>query len=63
VAYGLSVAATIAGPWMQIAGNQRPDWDKYHVPPKARHGCMLPIRRDRHDALVGAFGTAPASLE
>ena len=56
VAYGLSVAATLDGPWFQPAGNQQPDWDKYHVPPKVRHGSMLPISRKQYDALVSAFG-------
>lgn len=58
VAYGLSVAATLDGPWMQVAGNQQPDWDKFRVPPKVRHGSMLPITRRQYDALVGAFGQA-----
>lgn len=56
VAYGLSVAASLDGPWFQVAGNQRPDWDKFHVPPKVRHGSMLPITRKQYDALVAAFG-------
>ena len=56
VAYGLSVAATLEGPWFQVAGNQQPSWDKYHLPPKVRHGSMLPIRRKQYDALVAAFG-------
>jgi len=55
VAYGLSVAAHLSGPWVQIAGGQRPDWDKYHLPPKARHGSMLPITRKQYDALVSAY--------
>jgi len=56
VAYGLSVAASLDGPWFQVAGNQRPDWDKFYVPPKVRHGSMLPISRAQYDALVAAFG-------
>jgi hypothetical protein len=56
VAYGLSVAATLDGPWVQVAGNQRPDWDKFRVPPKIRHGCMIPITRAQYDALVTRFG-------
>ncbi len=57
VAYGLSVAADLDGPWFQVSGNTRhADWDKYTVPPKARHGCMLPITRARYDAIVRAFG-------
>lgn len=60
VAYGLSVAATLNGPWFQVAGNQRPDWNKFYVPPKVRHGSMLPITRKQYDALVNAFGKGPA---
>lgn len=56
VAYGLSVAATLDGPWFQVAGNQQPSWDKYYVPPKVRHGSMLPITRQQYDALVAAYG-------
>jgi len=50
------VAASLDGPWFQVAGNQRPDWDKFHVPPKVRHGSMLPITLKQYDALVAAFG-------
>ena len=60
VAYGLSVAAALDGPWYQAAGNQRPDWEKFHLPPKVRHGSMLPITRKQYDALVGAFGKSLA---
>ena len=56
VAYGLSVAATLDGPWFQPAGNQQPSWDKYHVPAKVRHGSMFVISRTQYDALVTAFG-------
>ncbi len=55
VAYGLSVAALLEGPWFQPAGNQRPDWDKYSMTPKARHGSMIPISRKQYDAIRGAF--------
>lgn len=56
VAYGLSVAARLNGPWFQVAGNQQPAWNKFYVPPKVRHGSMLPITRRQYDALIGAFG-------
>jgi len=59
VAYGLSVASTLDGPWFQVAGNQRPEWNKYQVPPGVRHGSMLPISRKQYDALVRTFGTTP----
>jgi hypothetical protein len=55
VAYGLSVGATLDGPWFQVAGNQRPSWDKFHLPVTVRHGCMLPITRQQYDALLRAF--------
>ena len=61
VAYGLSVAASLEGPWFQAAGGQRPDWDKYHVPPKVRHGSMLAVTRKQYDALVAAFGKASSN--
>jgi hypothetical protein len=61
VAYGLSVAGSLNGPWFQVAGNQRPDWDKFYVPPKVRHGSMLPITRKQYDALVAAFGKESAN--
>lgn len=56
VAYGLSVGASLQGPWFQVAGNQQPSWDKYRLPPKVRHGSMLPITRKQYEALVAAFG-------
>lgn len=57
VSYGLSVAPSLEGPWYQVAGAMNhQDWDKYHVPPKARHGSMHPITRKAYDALVAAFG-------
>lgn len=55
VAYGLSVSASLDGPWFQAAGNQQPSWDKYNLPPKVRHGSMIPITRKEYDALVAAF--------
>lgn len=55
VAYGLSVAASLDGSWFQVAGNQQPSWDKYHLPPNVRHGSMIPITRKQYDALVKAF--------
>ena len=56
VAYGLSVTASLEGPWFQAAGNQRPDWNKYSLPAKVRHGSMIPISRKQYDAILGAFG-------
>lgn len=61
VAYGLSVASTLDGPWFQVAGNQRPSWDKFHLPPTVRHGSMLAITRQQYDALLRAFGKGNAA--
>jgi|SRR5579862_2457269 len=60
VAYGLSVASTLDGPWFQVAGNQRPSWDKFRLPPTVRHGSMLAITRQQYDALLSAFGKEKA---
>jgi len=60
VAYGLSVASSLEGPWFQVAGNQQPSWDKYYLPPKVRHGSMLPITRKEYDALVKNYGKEPS---
>jgi hypothetical protein len=57
VSYGLSVSADLRGPWYQISGYTfHEDWDKYSLPPKVRHGCMLPIPRAQYDRLVGVLG-------
>ncbi|MAT72148.1 MAG: glycosyl hydrolase family 43 [Planctomycetaceae bacterium] len=55
VSYGLSVAEQLTGPWFQVAGYQRPDWDKYSLPPRVRHGSMITISGKQYDALVDAF--------
>jgi hypothetical protein len=57
LSYGVSVASSPLGPWFQLSGytNMRA-WNKYEMPPKVRHGCMLPISRRQYDALVKAFG-------
>lgn len=63
VAYGLSVASHLQGPWFQVAGGMHHlDWDKYSLPPKVRHGCMLAITRKQYDALTSAFGKQGASM-
>jgi hypothetical protein len=57
VSYGVSVAAQLSGPWFQLSGNTQHDrWDKYQLPPKVRHGSMIPITKSQYDALVAAFG-------
>ena len=59
VSYGLSVATHLTGPWFQPAGYQKPEWDKYSLPPKVRHGSMLPISAKEYQALKAAFKNAP----
>jgi hypothetical protein len=60
VAYGLSVALTLDGPWYQVSGNTSVTaWNKYDVPRNARHGCMTTISKERYEALLAAFGDAP----
>ncbi|HUV66883.1 MAG TPA: hypothetical protein VMW24_23555 [Sedimentisphaerales bacterium] len=45
------------GPWYQIYGYTfNKNWDKYSLPPKVRHGCMIPIKRSQYDNLVRKFG-------
>jgi hypothetical protein len=57
VSYGLSVAADLDGPWHQISGYTFfSTWDKYALPPKVRHGCMITISRSQYDTLNAAFG-------
>ena len=55
--YGLSVALHPDGPWYQVSGDTRvADWNKFGLPPRVRHGCMLPISKGEYDGLVAAFG-------
>ena len=57
VSYGLSVASSLDGPWFQVSGHtSHKDWDKYVLPPKVRHGSMIPISEKEYEALVNAFG-------
>jgi hypothetical protein len=56
VSYGLSVAADLNGPWYQVSGYTMTDWDKYTLPPKVRHGCMIPVSRAQYDTILAAFG-------
>ncbi len=61
VGYGLSIATNLAGPWFQAAGGTAyRDWDKYRVPPKARHGSMIPISQKEYETLAAAFGPQEA---
>jgi len=57
VSYGLSVADQLDGPWYQISGYTfHSTWDKYSMPAKVRHGCMITISRDQYNELVARFG-------
>jgi hypothetical protein len=66
VAYGLSVATHLNGPWFQPVGYQKPDWDKYSLPPKVRHGSMLLISGTdggRKDCATLVKATRPAAAK
>jgi hypothetical protein len=57
VSYGLSIADNLNGPWYQASGYTfHSDWDKYSLPKKVRHGCMITISRGEYDQLVKKFG-------
>ncbi|RKD89835.1 glycoside hydrolase family 43 protein [Mangrovibacterium diazotrophicum] len=57
VSYGLSIADNMNGPWFQASGYTfYSDWDKYSLPAKVRHGCMITISRTEYDKLVEHFG-------
>lgn len=62
--YGLSMAPRIEGPWYQLSGNTGvPDWDRYSMPPRLRHGSMIEIDRAQYEALLRAFPDQPAAAE
>nr|WP_315158848.1 glycosyl hydrolase family 43 [uncultured Flavobacterium sp.] len=57
VSYGLSIADNLNGPWYQASGYTfYSDWDKYSLPEKTRHGCMITIDKKEYNALVNKFG-------
>ncbi|AQQ09994.1 Glycosyl hydrolases family 43 [Sedimentisphaera cyanobacteriorum] len=57
VSYGLSVADSMDGPWHQISGyTDHKNWDKYSLPEKVRHGCMITITKSQYNRLVRHFG-------
>ncbi len=57
VSYGLSVARNLDGPWYKVSGYTfHSTWDKYHMPPAVRHGCMITITKQEYDRLVQHFG-------
>jgi len=56
VSFGLSVSDDLNGAWYQVSGYTFfADWDKYALPPKARHGCMITISRSQYDTIIKAF--------
>lgn len=56
VSYGLSISDNLNGPWYQASGYTFfSNWDKYSLPAKVRHGCMISISRKEYDNLVAAF--------
>ena len=60
--YGLSMAPSLAGPWMQVSGNSGvPAWNRYDMPAGLRHGSMIGITRPQYDALVAAFPDPPTA--
>ena len=57
ISYGLSIADNLNGPWYQASGYTFfSDWDKYSLPGKVRHGCMIVIDKTQYDILVSKFG-------
>jgi hypothetical protein len=57
VSYGLSIADNLNGPWYQASGYTFfSDWDKYTLPAKVRHGCMITLSKKEYDGLVQKFG-------
>ncbi len=56
MSYGLSVAASLDGPWFQVSGNTRnAEWNKYTMPLDLRHGCMLTISKTQYGRMLAAF--------
>jgi hypothetical protein len=60
VSYGLSISDNLNGPWYQASGYTFfSDWDKYSLPSKVRHGCMITISNNEYTSLVNTFGISP----
>jgi len=55
ISYNLTVAEDLNGPWYQIAGSQRPDWDRFNVPKGLRHGSMHVITMEQYKQLLERF--------
>lgn len=57
VSYGLSISDNLNGPWYQASGYTFfSNWDKYSLPIKVRHGCMITISHEEYNALIAKFG-------
>lgn len=57
VSYGLSISDNLNGPWYQASGYTFfSNWDKYSLPSRVRHGCMISISRDEYNTLIAKFG-------
>ncbi len=57
VSYGLSISDNLNGPWYQASGYTfHSTWDKYSLPSKVRHGCMITISHEEYNALIAKFG-------
>lgn len=64
VSYGLSIADNLNGPWFQASGYTFfSDWDKYSLPEKVRHGCMITISNEEYENLVSEYGISNQEQE
>lgn len=54
--YGLSMAPTLQGPWIEVSGNTgMREWNRFEMPAGVRHGSMIQISRAQYDAIKAAF--------
>jgi hypothetical protein len=57
--YGLSMGPRLEGPWYQVSGNSGvPEWNRYEMTPRARHGSMVEISREDYDRLIRVYPPA-----
>ena len=54
VAYCLSTAPKLAGPWYSVYCK------KYAVPDGVRHGCIVGVTEKQYDAILTAYGNRDA---
>ena len=57
VAYGLSTAPRLEGPWHAVY------WNDFDVPAEARHGCMIEITAGQRKAILAAYGPGEARTD